>query len=1011
MKIHKKGQPFSWQSFLFYSIILNSGKVIVMYLKEIQASGFKSFADKINILLDDNITCIVGPNGSGKSNIVDAIRWVLGEQSVKSLRGEGLMADVIFSGSKSRNAQSMASVSLLFDNADHHLPVSFEEVQIKRCVYKTGENEYYLNNERCRLKDITNLFVDSGAGKESFNIISQGKISEILSTRPEERRMIFEEAAGVLKYKQRKEEALRKLDKTHENMKRVEDILGELDVQIGPLKEQSEAAAKYLKAKDELANIEIALIVHDVETMNFDYQNHKKRIDEIQREVTACSTSDSVDTSNIQQKKTELSKLNDKIYQESQELVSLSAKKERLYGEKQLVIERKQMQVDDQKLHDSILDLKEQTLKLRNEKATLEEEVSLKRNSFAELTQKENVLLKQLQVKKEEKDNLLQEIERFHREQLQRNDKIETLTLSIESNSKLSYAVREVLQNPRLRGIHNAIGNLLDTKEEYATALQVSLGGAKEFIVVDNELAAKEAIAFLKGQHAGRATFFPLNVIMPRGIDEDTLKLLKSTDGFVGIASDLVTYDPKYRNIVLNQLGNVIVVDHLDSANRIGRLLHHRYKIVSLEGELLAVGGSITGGSLKIVGNLFQERYALEQCKKEYAQYEEILAQREALLESMKGSLQEFENQAYLFQKEKISLREEIRVQEVALESLTQTLLATEQKQKGLGDTLHNTLDQEEVKIVEDLYACEQEVSKKQLLLQDLNQKRTTLSTDIEELENLVRKNNQATMKMQGELRSLEVSVGKLEVRLDALLATLNEEYGMTFEKAKDSYLLDMEETMARDKVQEIRSLMKSLGVVNLAAIGEYERVSKRYEFLTTQKGDLTKAEDTLLDIIQEMDDIMREKFVTTFEEVRKQFKETFRELFGGGTGDLRLTNEEDVLETGIDMIVSPPGKKLQHISLLSGGEKTLTAIALLFAILKTRPVPFCILDEVEAALDEVNVDNFGQYLNHFRNKTQFIIITHKKKTMEYANVLYGITMQESGVSKLVSVRLENIEE
>lgn len=978
-----------------------------MYLKEIKMVGFKSFAEKTSIEFDKGITGIVGPNGSGKSNIVDAVRWVLGEQSIKSLRGDDSMTDIIFSGSKSRNPLNIASVTLVFDNSDKHLPISYEEVSIKRTIYKSGENEYTLNNEKCRLKDITDLLLDSGSSKEAFNIISQGKIQEILSNRPEERRIIFEEAAGVLKYKKRKEEAIRKLDRTHANMTRVKDIIGELAISVAPLKEQSEIATKYLQLKKELESIEISLITSDIANINYDYQNSLKLIEEINLELTTLATSSSNEEATLQLKKFDLQKLEREMQIVNQNLIKTTTEAEQLNSDKKIIIERQKYKVDDQKLHNNLILLKEQQLKLKNQLTASALEIESKSQELVSVNGRlleESTVINKL---KEAKINLEIKINENVKQHSSLTYNIERLSESIENNADMPYGVKAVLNNPKLNGVHNVIGKLIDTKEVYATALDIALGATKEFIVVENEKAAKDSIFYLKSNNLGRATFFPISIIQSRQIEDSFLVDAKKHKGFIDIASNLVTYDDKYKNIILNQLGTTLIVEDLTSANEISKTINHRFKIVSLEGDLIHVGGSLTGGSLRRKPGMIKEKYELEHLVKDKETASQTIKKQEQDLLTMAAKYTGLEDKLNETLQNKFAIEQVISSQTDTKNSTEKELEEIVKELSGTNKTLEDTLTQEEVKVMDKFYEKEQERNNLAKQAEDFNKLKSDLQETICDLETYIRKENTTYSKKNEELKTLEIKTTRMDVKLDSLLNTLSEDYSMTFDHAKELYKLDIKDTIARPLVNSLKSEIKNLGVVNIGAIEEYERVNKRFEFLTTQQTELENAETILLEIITEMDDIMKDQFVETFDMIKEQFKETFKDLFNGGTASLKMTDPNNVLETGIEIIASPPGKKLTTISLLSGGEKSLTAIALLFSILKVRPVPYCLLDEVEAALDEVNVDKFGQHLETFRKETQFIIITHKKKTMEYVDSLYGITMPESGVSKLVSVRLE----
>ena len=982
-----------------------------MYLKQIRISGFKSFADKVNIELKPGITGIVGPNGSGKSNIVDAVRWVLGEQSVKSLRGDATMTDVIFSGSKKRSPMSSASVTLVFDNTDHSLKVDYTEVSIKRTIYKTGENEYYLNNEKVRLKDILDLLLDSGSAKESFSIISQGDIAEVLSAKPEDRRVIFESAAGVLKYKKRKLEAEKKLDKTHDNIDRINDIINELEMQVEPLKKQSEDATLYLDTKKELESIEVSLIVDDIDKINKEYVESKSKIETLNKDIISLSTISSTNDANLSKMKSSLSTLNDTLYKKQEELVKITSLTEKLNGEKNIIGERKKYEVDDVKLHNNIISLKEEELKLNNNKDVLNNEINnlkLELDSYNKEITTVTGSFNNLINKKNDKNI---KYNNFTKIVTNNEYKINVLENTIDNNDTFSFAVKNVLNNTRLTGICDAIGNIINTNEKYATALDVALGASSSFIITETEKDAENAIKFLKDNSLGRVTFFPLNIIEGKYIDNNTLNTLKNSKGFIDIMSNVVTYNDSYKNIVLNQLGNIILVDNMKNANELGKIINHRYRIVTLDGEILHIGGSLTGGVNKKNGSIVLDKMELEKLLKETNNLKENMRTISLELTSYEEELDKLTMKKDALNRKIIYLSEIINIKTNELNEINNKYDEIINNINGTNNILSNNISKEEEEVLNKYYEA--------LLLKDnltieinvISKNIKELSDEINTVEHDVKVSGSEYYKKQTELKNLEVKVGKFDVKLDTLLNSLTENYNLTYDKAKRDFTLIMDEEVARNKVNEYKSIINNLGIVNIGAIEEYKRVKERYEFLINQKNDLFKAENTLLEIIKEMDEVMSSEFITTFKKIEVEFKNVFKELFGGGEAYLKLVDPDNILQTGIEISALPPGKKLTSISLLSGGEKALTAISLLFAILRVRPVPFSILDEVEAPLDEANVDIFGKFVKKMEDKTQFIIITHKKKTMEYANVLYGITMQESGVSKLVSVRLENIKE
>ena len=979
-----------------------------MYLKEIRAHGFKSFADTVTIEFDKGLMGIVGPNGSGKSNVVDAVRWVLGEQSVKSLRGDGNMTDVIFSGSKSRKPQNVASVSLVFDNTDNYLPLAFNEVAIKRRVYKDGSNEYFINNEKCRLKDISDLLMDSGMAKESFNIISQGKIDEILLSKPSDRRTIFEEAAGVLKYKKRKGDALHKLERTHDNMNRVEDIIRELEERIEPLKKQKEKALYYQKTYEELKDIDLSLLTHDIALLHQTFEINKKRREVLNTEILSLHSHNSKGEAEVASYKNKIANLEETLSKKQKELLEMTSLTEQFNSRKQIILERKKYEVEDTKLHSALVSLKEEELKIKNQLNAH----SLTINSLQEENKKNQVKVNALEkVWQEEKNKKQQEEQtlfKLLRSKENITTKIEALKESIETGSSLPYAVKSILENPKLIGIHNIIGNLIEVEEKYTTAIATSLGMASTNIVVDHEKAAKDAIAYLKENRLGRATFFPLDVIEERHLLPPILNSIKEAYGFIGIASDLVKYEPKYHAIITNQLGTVVVARDMDSALAISKICHHKVKIVTLDGELLHIGGSITGGKQK-TRNMLSDKYDLENYLKEKETTLQHIQNTENNMNERDAALKTIEDKIYLANKEYIKTKESLENREATISLLEKELAKITNEIKGTGHILDKTLDQEEQEVLDGYYEAEQKKNTLENTCQNLTREKKNLEEELEEYEFTIKKENSLYSQKSKELNALEIEVNRADVKLDNLLSYLTETYNMTYENAALKYKLTIPDKEARERLQLLKREIKEIGSVNLDAIEEYEQIRERYEFLISQREDLLEAENTLLEIISEMDSIMAHDFEETFHLIAKNFTETFTELFHGGTAKLELTEPDNMLETGIEIIASPPGKSLKSISLLSGGEKTFTAISLLFAILKSRPVPFCILDEVEAALDEANVDSFGQYLTGLKEKTQFILITHKKKTMEYADILYGITMQESGISKLVSVKLEEL--
>lgn len=980
-----------------------------MYLKSIKTNGFKSFADKTNIVLDNNITCIVGPNGSGKSNIVDAIRWVLGEQSVKSLRGTNSMADIIFAGSKTRDKSTRSEVALTFDNTDKYLNSDATEIEVKRILYRSGESEYFINNVKVRLKDITDLFLDTGAGNESFNIISQGSIESIVNSKPFERRTIFESAAGVLKYKKRKEESLKKLEKTKENIEKVNLIIEELKVNLEPLKEQSKNAKIYLNLKDELKNIEISSITSEITSINDTYTKLKIEIEELNTLLLNEDAASSDDASNLEKLKLKNIRLEEKISEANQKLLEATSKFINLQNEKVMYTERKNIEGNTSDLEKNVIRLKEEIAEfdntiniLANEIKNLEENLKKQTRDLEDINESSSML-------KIKRNNLQSKYQETIQEIYSLTSKKEILENNILNDTKIPSSVKNILNNVRLKGVYNTIGKLIEIPNEFASAIDVALSSSANFLIVKDERVAKECINFLKENKLGRATFFPLNIIKERTIPDNIINEISKEKGFVGIASDLVTYEEKFTNCIKNQLGNVIVVNNIDTLNEIGKIIEYKYRIVSLDGDIMHAGGSLTGGTLKNDYSAIKDKMELENIKNKINTMTEENNKRKTELEKFENELIKLNKKEEELNRSIINLKESINDKTNILESKKQKELELNKELDGTNALKDGNIDKKLIALIEEFNVAENNKNILENDLQTLKDEKNNLLSEIAELEKIYKEKNSNYNRLQNELKTKEVSIGKLDIKLDNLLLTLNENYNLTYENAKVTYPLEMDINIAKDKVASLKKEIASLGEVNVYAIEEYDRVSTRYEFLTHQLEDLEQASVNLMDIISEMDTIMVERFTKTFKLISDEFKIVFKKLFKGGNGNLTLTDPDNILETGIEIIAEPPGKKLNSIGLLSGGEKTLTAISLLFAILNVKTVPFCVLDEIEAALDEANVDAFGKYLQEYKKNSQFILITHKKRTMEYADTLYGITMQESGVSKIVSVKLENV--
>ncbi len=976
-----------------------------MYLKSIRAKGFKSFADKLDLEINPGITGIVGPNGSGKSNIVDAVRWVLGEQSVRSLRGQNNMTDCIFSGSESREAQKRAMVALVFDNSDHYLHSDFKEVEIKRIVYSTGENEYYINNSRVRLKDITDMFIDSGAGANAFNIISQGNVTDIVNSKSSDRRVIFESAAGVLKYKKRKEESLKKLERTEENLMRIKLVIDELSKTVLPLKEQSVVAKKYLDIKGELESIDVALIAKDITDLNLEYSKVSEEVKALKEKLITLK--DNVGDTRLEKLRLRNIELEEVVNKKKEELLKITEDISNLNGEKKLTLERKKYEASKEVIDDNLIKLKESELNVNKNITVLEREIldiEASVNDQREKSEEVKNKLLVIKVKKSTSSNALMEA---NKAKFLLENKIEILENNILSAEAAPVSVRNILNNPRIHGVHNTIGKLLDIPEKYVIATDIALGASSNYLVVDDDNVALSAIDFLKERKLGRATFYPLNVIKSKYVSSDIINDIRNINGYIGVLSDLVRYDKKYKNIVENRLGQVIVVDNERTLNIIGKLINYKYVVVSLDGEILHVGGSITGGTSK-KNSMLNEKNELNKLKNDLQKLDIKIKELTEEVNNLSEDTLELEERENVLNKYIVLLNEELFNKRTNLSRLNEEHKSILSELDGINDLKSNKLDEHLVNLMESINNL---VKSKEIIEKDIkviSKEKIEVNDEINILDKKLRDNNSSYNLVNNELKNKEVVSGKLEVKLDNLLEELNNSYNLTYESACGNYNLEMDADIAREHVKNLKKELASLGNVNVGAIDEYERISKRYEFLNSQKYDLESASGELKDIIREMDDIMIDKFKNSFDSISKEFSKIFKMMFKGGKGELSLSNPDDLLNTGIDILAIPPGKKINSPLSLSGGEKALTAICLLFAMLEVKPSPFVILDEAEAALDEVNVDMFGKYLSEEKSRSQFIVITHKKRMMEYADSLYGITMQESGVSKIVSAKLES---
>ncbi|AQQ53752.1 chromosome segregation protein SMC [Planococcus lenghuensis] len=1178
-----------------------------MYLKRLEVIGFKSFADRIGIDFVPGVTAVVGPNGSGKSNVTDAIRWVLGEQSAKSLRGSK-MEDVIFAGSDSRKPVNFAEVTLVLDNSDGRLPLDYSEVNVTRRVFRSGDSAYLLNKQVCRLKDITDLFMGSGLGKEAFSVISQGRVDEILNSKPEDRRSIFEEVAGVLKYKQRKKQAEGRLAETEENLNRVADILHELDGRMEPLKAQAAKARDYLSMTAELKDADIALMAYDIKQGQQELEAYRREAaDFVQEQEERFRETESLEARGAKIRQ-EITRLDTEIDHTQQALVEAAAETERWEGRKLLLSEKRQnaerqteqleqrrqteqrenerlnaMQAEQEERYEALrkeqaaeaVAIRQLEEKLKLTPADLEREIEAQKSIYIDLMNEQatiknelkNIELQELQLtaSSERVQRQRQQLEselavlRSGREQAAaglnevrqqlagqreqyrqaREQALEKQAAATEEQARFSAAaqqeqqvaarletlkeleadfsgffqgVREVLiarERNELTGIAGAVAEMAHVDDRYARAIETALGASSQHIITETEGDARKAIEFLRRRRAGRATFLPLSVMKARRLPETSARLVKAHPSFVGIAAELISFESPYRQVMENLLGSVIIASELKGAGDIAKQLGNRYRIVTLDGDIINAGGSMTGGAGRSQVSVFSRKAELDRLTEQLEQLQTEVQNREAAVRVVREQAERAERELAslaaagetarakeadqaaelretealyrtakerfdLFQREqdgrmqdagsldhrKAAARDRLSELESELAAVSQDIdrmngfkqesdtarqevldslsvkksdLAVLKERLGqLAAGKQELIQQlersdrllaayrrelDEVSASETADYSDEEVQAKiacwlgvrdkaQTEVQTAKEQRINRNSNLEKLTAELKAKQHKTQECSEALHALDVKAARVETQLSTLAGQLRDGYQLSLREA-ERYEMPDSEPVVRKNVRLLKRSIEELGTVNVDSIAEYDQVAERHKFLNDQRSDLNEAKATLHTVIGEMDEEMTVRFDDTFHAIRIQFQHVFRELFGGGSADLILTDPENLLETGVEIIAQPPGKKLQNLSLLSGGERALTAIALLFASLNIRPVPFCILDEVEAALDESNVIRYSQYLKKFSEQTQFIVITHRKGTMEGADVLYGITMQESGVSKLVSVKVE----
>ena len=1181
-----------------------------MYLKRLEMYGFKSFADKTVLDFKPGITTVIGPNGSGKSNISDCIRWVLGEQSMKSLRGSK-SEDIIFAGTQNRKSLGYAEASIVFDNSDSKLPIEYQEVTVTRRIYRSGESGYFINKTPCRLKDIQELFMDTGIGKDGYSIIGQGKIDEILSNKSEDRRHIFEEAAGIVKYRTRKQESEKKLEQTKLNLLRINDIISEIEVNIDSLKIQSEKAKKFLSLREELKSIEIGLFLYNIE-------DFKKKIKEFEENIEIFETQkvkEEERNNNLQSEKELLKENIDKLLEEIEktqnlgfegtqrkeqflsnikvneeriqnnnsnferfetESIELENKNKELEEEKNQKISKKdslylnkdkfvkELEEKEQELEKYSKTLTDKEIEIEEKKQTVQKNIDEKYEIIAniniEKTNIENLNKKEVSLKNElsdtiseldsVRDNKEELAKEFYNIEKNKNDLEKQITSMKEENeqstvkkeefdlkintleseyrvkeSKLKFLVETekekegyqrsvkslleaVEQNSSLKhGVHGVLANLISVDRKYETAIEIALGAAIQNIVTNTEDEAKKLVKYLKENKLGRASFLPIS-----SVKGNSLNKIKDggISGVIGVASDLVDYEKKYEGIVLNLLGRTVIVENIDSAVELAKKNDYSFKIVTLSGDVINPSGAISGGSaptktVSILGRGKEIKELEKSLKEILKKIESLKEEKEAYINSIKDMLEKFEDIqkefrnveiVYATEKQKqdnlaleilkleakrdkikddielvkkereeaISKQEEYNAKQVKIDeentSLNQVIEEftnlNKDNQKYIDDlnfditnlkisvssfdesenSINEMVDRINQEIANNMQSIENKKTARELIIEEnkkleeaniqikldiekldeeilgssgkvelLKQERITKNETLNNLEESIQEQILRLEDIRNQIAKIDLKKSKIELELNQIINKMWEDYELTPNNVEE-YKEVKNPQEVQKQVNSLRSDIRALGSINVDSIQEYKEVKERYDFLSEQRYDLEESSNKLRKVIQEMTETMKVQFTEQFKVINKNFGEVFAELFGGGKAELKLVDEDNILESGIDIEVQPPGKKLQNMMLLSGGERAFTAIAILFAILKINPAPFCVLDEIEAALDDVNVFRFADYIKRFTDQTQFLVITHRKGTMEAADTVYGITMEEKGISKLLSMKL-----
>ena len=966
-----------------------------MFLKRIELQGFKSFADKTVIQFDQDITGIVGPNGCGKSNVNDAIRWVLGEQSVKSLRSGTNMSDIIFSGSEYRKPVNMARVTLVFDNSTRVFDSDFDEIEITRQILRANnEASYFINKTPCRLKDINDLVMDTGLGKDSLSIITQGNISSFADAKPEDRRSLFEEAAGVAKYKKRKKVSLSKLEQTKENLDRLQDILDELERQIGPLEKQAKKAEKYISLRDKLSKIEISVLVEDIDQYN-------DKINQINKELFDIQAMHTSENAELLKQENRLESIRKEMYALDKQINELQGKYTNAM-EENYQLERRKIEQDEKRKY--MLQVADKQARQKELQAMLEEA----RFEYQDRHQRLMQTQQDLNNRRNIVNDLKTKISKARYESDQANNiliQLQNRRQVLENMMKQPFAhqqgVRSVMQAKNsLSGVYGVVSELLIARVDKALAVNAALGGSIYQIITKNEADARNAISFLKRNRSGRATFLPLSVCHPRKMNEQVITIASTSPGFLGFASECVDCKEIFDPVKERLLGNVIVVDTLQNANETAKRLRYAYKIVTLDGDIVHTGGSMTGGVTKNQSTPVTMRQELEtinsKIEGQKIKADNCLDETEILTQKLQK-----ENDAIVTLQIELAKLENI----YATKKAKYDSILAEYQELGVDIEDSGELAQDDLVVqMSKMHAVLDSLS---LEIQSLRQTRFDKGNEAEQLENQIRLVRREMSSKQSQIHNYEMEVVKIKTQLENALNRLSTDYEMTYEYALTKKE-DVEIERAKEEVIQLRQAISRLGNVNLDAPNEYKEVKERFDFMTSQKEDLEKASQQILAAIDEMDKTMISQFTEMFNKINAELDGVFKAMFGGGRASLSMVDPEDVLNTGIDIDVQPPGKMVKNIQTFSGGEKALIAISVLFAILKARTMPLCIFDEVEAALDQANVERFARYLSHYRGQSQFIAVTHRPGTMEQCDTLYGVTMQKDGVSKVLKVQLKD---